>query len=65
VPTKAIRIALESKEDPSLNFDFFLAERLHKTVGEIRRMPALEWHTWAVHFGIKAQAAELQQKGGG
>jgi hypothetical protein len=28
-------------------------------------MPALEWNTWAVWFGIKAQAAEQRRMMGG
>lgn len=65
MPPKAIREALESSEDSSLYFDFFLAEKLHKTVGEIRAMPAMEWHTWAVWFAMKAQAREQARLMGG
>lgn len=46
--------------DSDFHLDFFLAERLHMTVGELReRMPLEEWVAWGVYFGRKAQQREL------
>lgn len=49
--------------DPSLEFDFYLAERLHMTVAELReRLSSAEWTQWYVYYGRKAQRIELEQK---
>lgn len=60
VPPKAIREQLESDES-DLGFEYFLAEKLHKTVGQMRReMTESEFAHWAVWFGIKAQRRQLE-----
>jgi hypothetical protein len=57
VPRKAAWLRFET--EPDFHFDYFLAEKLGRTVGEIRRMPAEEWINWGVYFGRKAQQREL------
>lgn len=48
--------------DPSFLFDFFLAERLHKTIGEIRAIPHREWTEWSIYFARKHQRQELENR---
>lgn len=62
MPPKAIREQLESEED-ALGFEFFLADRLHMTVGQVRRMPSLEFQTWVIWHAIRAQRKQMQQEG--
>lgn len=51
--------------DPSFNFDFFLAEKLGKTVGELHAtLTAAEWVAWGVYYGREAQRRELESKRG-
>jgi hypothetical protein len=57
VPPKATWISFET--DPEFHFDFFLAEKLHRTLDEIRSMPAMEYLEWSIYFGRKAQQMEL------
>lgn len=46
--------------DPSLEFDFFLADRLKTTVAEMREtMSADEWLHWSIYHGRVAQKREL------
>lgn len=53
-PTKAF------EEHGDLEFDFFLAEKLCMTVGEMRqRMSNDEWGRWAIYYGRMAQRQEL------
>ncbi|MGH9891077.1 MAG: hypothetical protein ACREA0_03665 [bacterium] len=41
-------------------FDFFLAEKLGRSVGELREsLSADEWMRWGVYYGRQAQQAEL------
>lgn len=42
----------------------FLAEKLHKTLGEIGEMPFAEYLRWNVWFARKAQIEELEAKRG-
>lgn len=63
VPPKAIRDRLESEED-ALGFEYFLADRLRMTVGQVRRMPSVEFQTWLVWHAIRAQRKQLQMEGG-
>lgn len=50
-------------ETTDLEFEFFLAERLHMTVGRLRReMTAREFMQWGVYYGRKAQKRELAAK---
>ena len=34
-------------------FYFFLAEKLHKTIGEILQMPVEEFNTWIAYYTLK------------
>jgi hypothetical protein len=53
-PTKAF------EDNSALEFDFYLAEQLHMTVGEMRtRMANDEWVRWSVYYARKAQRQEL------
>jgi len=64
VPPKAIRDQLESSES-DLFFEYYLAEKLHMTVAALRRgMSSMEFQTWAVYHGIKAQRQQLASGGG-
>ena len=46
--------------NPSLEFEFYLAEKLGMTVGVLRaEMSAQEFTEWGVYFGRKAQREEL------
>jgi hypothetical protein len=46
--------------NPDLEFEFFLAEKLGKTVDELReRLSGDEFTRWYVYFGRKAQQREL------
>lgn len=59
-PTKAF------EADPSLEFDFFLAEQLGVMVTEIRAMDNLDYLHWNIYFGRKAQKIEIARaKAGG
>lgn len=57
MPPKAMYLEMET--DPSIEADCFLAEKLGKTLGEIRAMPAADWVTLSVYYGRKAQRAQL------
>jgi hypothetical protein len=59
VPTKAAYLAFE--EDPSLEFEFYLAEKVfHCTVAELRvRLDQSEFGQWGVYVGRKAQRDEM------
>lgn len=57
VPRKAAYLAFET--DPAFHFDYFLAEMLHLTVGQVRAMPMTEWIGWGVYVARKAQARQL------
>lgn len=47
-------------ETTDLEFEHFLAERLHMTVARLRReMGAEEFMRWGVYFGRKAQRQEM------
>ena len=62
MPRKAAYLAFEN--DPELDFEFFLAEKLGgMTVRELRaRMSNDELLRWSVYFGRRNQEAELQSK---
>ena len=55
---------LEFENDPELDFEYFLAEKLGgMTVRELReRMDNDELMRWSVFYGRRAQDAELQAK---
>lgn len=44
---------------PSLEFEFFLAQKLSMTVAELREMSNEEFVGWQVYYGRKAQREEL------
>lgn len=55
-PTKAF------DADPSLEFEFFLAEKLKMTVGRMRKeMSAKEFGEWQVYFGRIRQRKEIAE----
>lgn len=60
MPRKATWLRFET--DSSFHFDFYLAEKLGKTVDEIRRMPAEQWMQWSVYYGRRAQQQELANR---
>lgn len=52
--------------DPSLEFDFFLAEKLRMTVAEMRStVDGQEYLEWSIYYGRKAQNMELARLSGG
>ena len=59
-PRKAAYKRLAS--DPDLWFDYWLADRLKKTVGEIREMPNEEWLYWSMFHGMRVQQEQLELK---
>lgn len=59
MPGKAAYRALE--DDPELEFEFFLAQKLSMTVAEMRaRMGSDEFVLWSRYFARKAQQEQLQ-----
>ena len=63
MPTKAAYLAID--EDPDAHFEMFLAEKLHKTLGEIGDMPNEEYIRWYVWFARKQQMRESREVSGG
>jgi hypothetical protein len=50
-------------ENPSLEFDYLLAETLGMSVARMRReLSGQEYQEWIVYFGRKAQRRELAEK---
>jgi hypothetical protein len=49
--------------DPTLEFEFFLAQKLGRTVADVRCMGNAEFVGWQVYYARLAQAAQLA--GGG
>ena len=39
--------------DSNFRFHFFLAEKLHKTIGEILQMPVEEFNMWVAYYNLK------------
>lgn len=61
MPRKAAYKAFEAS--PELEFEFFLADRLGRTVEELREsMTQDEFVRWMVYHGRKAQRQELAMK---
>lgn len=54
---------LEFQQDPELEFEFALAEKLGKTVAELSDMDNAEFVRWAVFYGRRRQREQLAQKG--
>lgn len=53
------------ENSPDLEFDYYLAERLHLPVAEMRqRVSAAEYLGWSIFYGRKAQRMELESKRG-
>jgi hypothetical protein len=50
-------VALE--ENPDLEFEFFLAQKLSRTVAELRQMGNDEFVLWTRFYARKAQREEL------
>jgi len=46
--------------DPTLEFEFFLAQKLSMTVATLRQMPAAEFLGWQMYYARKAQRDELE-----
>jgi hypothetical protein len=58
VPGKAAYLALES--DPELEFEFMLAEKLARTVAELRAsLSGAEWILWTRYYARRRQDEEL------
>jgi hypothetical protein len=50
--------------NPDVEFEFFLATKLHMTVARLRaEMSSDEFMYWAVYYGRKAQREQLAQAG--
>jgi len=60
VPRKAAFLAFESGEADE--FEFFLAEKLHRTVAELDEMDHAEYVRWVVYYGRKAQRQDIEAK---
>jgi hypothetical protein len=65
VPGKAAYLRLEN--EPDLEFEFYLAQKLARTVAELRAgMGNDEFMLWTRFYARKAQAEELERlKAGG
>jgi hypothetical protein len=50
---------LAMEYDPTLEFEFYLAQKLGRTVDELRQMSAEEFTGWSVYYARKAQKEEL------
>ena len=60
------RAYLALEEDPELELEFYVAERLGKSLTELREsMGQQEWVLWTRYFARKAQAQELELKKAG
>lgn len=59
MPPKAVYLAME--QDPTLEFDHFLAEQLGgMTVDEmLQRLSNEEYTRWCVYYGRKAQREQI------
>lgn len=64
MPTKAAYKQFEA--DPELEFEFFLAQKLGRTVAEMRAsLSQAEFMHWGVFYARKAQRKELANAKGG
>jgi hypothetical protein len=52
---------MKMESSPELEFEFYLAQKLGKSVAELRQMSQAEFLGWSVYYGRKAQRAELEQ----
>jgi hypothetical protein len=62
MPPKAVYLMMESQ--PGFEFEFYLAQKLGKTVAELRTMSQTEFLGWSVYYGRKAQREELARAQG-
>lgn len=63
MPGKAAWRSLE--DDPELEFEFFLAQKLGMTVARLRaEMDNGEFVYWSRYYARRAQERELAEKGG-
>lgn len=53
---------LEFEHDVDAEFEFFLAEKLRRTVAELGEMTNEEYERWRVYFGRKAQRQDVETK---
>jgi hypothetical protein len=60
MPLKVIYMKMEMT--PELEFEFYLAQKLGKTVAELRQMSQSEFLGWSVYYGRKAQREELANR---
>lgn len=57
---------LEFEQDPELEFEFYLAEQLGKTVTALRsEMDNDEFLRWAIFYGRRRQRQQLEQQKAG
>jgi hypothetical protein len=59
-PGKAAYLALEN--DPDLEFEHYLAEKLSMTVAEVREMDNAEFVRWTRFYARRAQAKQLASR---
>lgn len=57
MPPKAIYMQMETR--PELEFEFYLAQKLGRTVAELRLMSQSEFVGWSVYYGRLAQRQEI------
>lgn len=60
MPEKAARKRLEA--DSGELFDYQLADRLHMTVADVRRMSHEEWVTWNAYIRREQQYQEMERQ---
>lgn len=49
------------ESNPSIEFDYFLAQKLGRTVAELHEMSHTEYVGWTVYYGRLAQRQEIDQ----
>jgi len=49
---------------PELEFEFFLAVKLGRTVAELRQMSSDEFMRWGIYYAREAQRIQLGKGGG-
>lgn len=54
----------EMQENPELEFEFYLAQKLSMTVAQLRQMGNEEFVGWTVYYGRLSQKQELASKSG-
>lgn len=46
--------------NPEFEFEFYLAEKLGKTIAELREMDHSEFVGWGIYYGRKAQRQQIE-----